>query len=58
MLREHAEVRNHSPRSCEVVVAVELAADFADVFAGIGGAAVGAACGFVAAYARRERSPQ
>jgi membrane associated rhomboid family serine protease len=38
-----------------VLIMLPLVEDFANVFAGLGGALVGAACGFVAAYARRER---
>ena len=38
-----------------VLILLPLVEDFANVFAGLGGALVGAACGFVASYARRER---
>ena len=40
-----------------VLILLPLVDDFANVFAGLGGAVVGAACGLVAAYARRERHP-
>ena len=39
-----------------VLIMLPLVEDFANVFAGLGGAVVGAACGLVAAYARRERA--
>jgi len=38
-----------------VLILLPLVEDFANVFAGLGGAAVGAACGLVASLARRER---
>ncbi|MDP9189610.1 MAG: rhomboid family intramembrane serine protease, partial [Actinomycetota bacterium] len=41
-----------------VLVLLPVADDFANVFAGLGGALVGAACGLAAAYARRERSTE
>ena len=41
-----------------VLIMLPLVEDFANVFAGLGGAIVGAACGMVAAYARRERAPR
>ena len=41
-----------------VLIMLPLVEDFANVFAGLGGALVGAACGLVAAYARRERAPR
>ena len=41
-----------------VLIMLPLVEDFANVFAGLGGAAVGAACGFVASLARRERSAE
>lgn len=40
-----------------VLILLPVVQDFADVFAGLGGALVGAACGLVAALARRERHP-
>ncbi|HET8975294.1 MAG TPA: rhomboid family intramembrane serine protease [Solirubrobacterales bacterium] len=40
-----------------VLIALPLVEDFANVFAGLGGALVGGACGFATAYARRERRP-
>jgi membrane associated rhomboid family serine protease len=61
-----AEVRGQPDEDVEVIGAAVAAAvlillplvdDWADVFAGLGGAAVGAACGFVASLARRERRP-
>jgi membrane associated rhomboid family serine protease len=61
-----AEVRSRPGEDVEVIGAAVAAAvlillplvdDFANVFAGLGGALVGAACGLVAAYARRERRP-
>jgi membrane associated rhomboid family serine protease len=60
------ELRAHPDDDVEVIGAAIAAAvlimlpvveDFADVFAGLSGALVGAACGFVAAFARRERRP-
>ena len=36
---------------------VPLVDDYANVFAGLAGALVGAGCGLAAAYARRERHP-
>ena len=41
-----------------VLIMLPLVEDFANVFAGLGGALVGAACGLAAAYARRERAPR
>ena len=38
-----------------VLIMLPLVEDFANVFAGLGGAVVGASCGLVAAWARRER---
>ncbi len=38
-----------------VLVLLPLVVDWADVFAGLAGALVGAACGFAAVFARRER---
>jgi len=61
-----AEVRAHPDEDVELIgVAVAAAVlillpvvdDFANVFAGLGGALVGAGCGLVAAMARRERRP-
>jgi membrane associated rhomboid family serine protease len=61
-----AEVRAHPGEDVEVIGAAVAAAvlillplvdDFANVFAGLGGAVVGAACGLVVAFARRERRP-
>jgi membrane associated rhomboid family serine protease len=61
-----AEVRSRPGEDVEVIGAAVAAAvlillpivdDWANVFAGLGGALVGAACGLVAAYARRERRP-
>jgi membrane associated rhomboid family serine protease len=61
-----AEVRGRPDEDVEVIGAAVAAAvlimlplvdDFANVFAGLGGALVGAACGLVAALARRERHP-
>lgn len=55
---EPAEVDVIGAGVCAIVlILLPVADDFANVFAGIGGALVGAACGFVAAYARRERRP-
>jgi membrane associated rhomboid family serine protease len=61
-----AEARSNPDEDVEVIGAAVAAAvlillplvdDFANVFAGLGGALVGAACGLVAVYARRERRP-
>ena len=61
-----AEVRSRPGEEVEVIGAAVAAAvlillplvdDFANVFAGLGGALVGAACGLVAVYVRRERHP-
>ena len=61
-----AEVRAHPDEDVELIGAAVAAAvlillplvdDFANVFAGLGGALVGAGCGLVAAMARRERRP-
>jgi hypothetical protein len=61
-----AEVRSRPGEDVEVIGAAVAAAvlivlplvdDFANVFAGLGGALVGAACGLVASFARRERRP-
>jgi ABC-type uncharacterized transport system permease subunit len=40
-----------------VLIMLPLVDDYANVFAGLGGAVVGAACGLVVAFARRERRP-
>jgi membrane associated rhomboid family serine protease len=40
-----------------VLVLLPVVVDWADVFAGLAGALVGVACGFAAAFARRERRP-
>ena len=61
-----AEVRSRPGEDVEVIGAAVAAAvlimlplvdDYANVFAGLGGALVGAACGLVVAFARRERRP-
>jgi membrane associated rhomboid family serine protease len=61
-----AEVRSRPGEDVEVIGATVAAAvlillplvdDYANVFAGLGGALVGAACGLAAAFARRERRP-
>jgi membrane associated rhomboid family serine protease len=61
-----AEVRSRPGEDVEVIGAAVAAAvlimlplvdDWANVFAGLGGAVVGAACGLVAILARRERHP-
>jgi membrane associated rhomboid family serine protease len=61
-----AEVRSLPNQDVEVIGAAVAAAvlillplvdDWANVFAGLGGALVGAACGLAAAFARRERRP-
>jgi membrane associated rhomboid family serine protease len=61
-----AEARAGSEQEAELIGAAVAAAvllllpvvvDWANVFAGIGGAAVGAACGLAATVARRPRSP-
>jgi membrane associated rhomboid family serine protease len=61
-----AEVRGHPDEDVEVIGAAVAAAvlimlplvdDFANVFAGLAGALVGAACGLGAVLARRERHP-
>jgi membrane associated rhomboid family serine protease len=61
-----AEVRADHSEDVEVIGAAVAAAvlillpvvdDWANVFAGLGGAVVGAACGLVAVLARRERRP-
>jgi membrane associated rhomboid family serine protease len=41
-----------------VLILLPLVEDFANVFAGLGGAAVGAACGYAASLVRRERSAE
>ena len=60
------EVRAHPDEDVEVIGAAVAAAvlillpvadDYANVFAGLGGALVGAGCGLAAAMARRERHP-
>ena len=65
MLRA-AEVRGRPDEDVEVIGAAVAAAvlimlplvdDWADVFAGLGGGLVGAACGLAASFARRERRP-
>lgn len=62
-----AELRAHPDEDTDVIgvaviagvlILLPLVEDFANVFAGLGGAAVGAACGFVASLARRERSTE
>lgn len=59
-----SEVRAHPDEDVELIGAAVAAAvlillplvdDYANVFAGLGGALVGAACGGVAAFSRRER---
>ena len=59
-----AEVRAHPDEDVELIGAAVAAAvlillpvvdDYANVFAGLGGALVGAGCGLIAAMARRER---
>lgn len=40
-----------------VLIMLPLVEDFANVFAGLGGAVVGAACGYAASLSRRQRSP-
>jgi membrane associated rhomboid family serine protease len=61
-----AEVRAHPDEDVELIGAAVAAAvlillplvdDYANVFAGLAGALVGAACGLAAAVARRERHP-
>jgi membrane associated rhomboid family serine protease len=61
-----AEVRSRPGEDAEVIGAAVAAAvlimlplvdDYANVFAGLGGAVVGAACGLVVAFAHRERRP-
>jgi membrane associated rhomboid family serine protease len=61
-----AEMRAHRDEDTEligaavaatVLIMLPLVEDFANVFAGLGGALVGAACGLVAALARREKTP-
>jgi membrane associated rhomboid family serine protease len=61
-----AEVRAHPDEDVELIGAAVAAAvlillplvdDYANVFAGLGGALVGAGCGLAAALARRERHP-
>jgi membrane associated rhomboid family serine protease len=61
-----AEVRGRPEEEVEVIGAAVAAAvlimlplvdDWANVFAGLGGGVVGAACGLAAAFARRERRP-
>lgn len=60
------ELRAHPEEDVEVIGAAVAAAvlimlplvdDYANVFAGLGGALVGAGCGLAAAFARRERRP-
>jgi membrane associated rhomboid family serine protease len=53
---EHVEVIGAAVAAA-VLILLPLVDDFANVFAGLAGAVVGAACGLVAAYARRERHP-
>jgi membrane associated rhomboid family serine protease len=43
--------------AASVLIMLPLVEDFANIFAGLGGAAVGAACGLAASLARREKSP-
>ena len=59
-----SEVRAHPDEDVEligvavaaaVLILLPLVDDYANVFAGLGGALVGAACGAVAAFSRRER---
>jgi membrane associated rhomboid family serine protease/DNA-directed RNA polymerase subunit RPC12/RpoP len=67
LVMRRAEVRHEEYGDGIDVIGVAVAAavlvllpafvDWASVFAGLGGAAVGAACGFVATLARRPRSP-
>ena len=61
-----AEARSRPGEDVEVIGAAVAAAvlimlplvdDYANVFAGLGGAVVGAACGLVAVFVRRERRP-
>ncbi|HET9120008.1 MAG TPA: rhomboid family intramembrane serine protease [Solirubrobacterales bacterium] len=61
-----SEVRAHPDEDVELIGAAVAAAvlillplvdDYANVFAGLAGAVVGAGCGLVAAYSRRERHP-
>lgn len=61
-----AELRAHPDEDVELVGAAVCAAvlimlplveDFANIFAGLGGALVGAGCAFAASRARRERTP-
>jgi membrane associated rhomboid family serine protease len=61
-----AEVRAHPGEEVELIGAAVAAAvlillplvdDYANVFAGLAGALVGAGCGFAAAMTRRERRP-
>lgn len=61
-----AEVRSRAGEDVEVIGAAVAAAvlillpvvdDYANVFAGLGGALVGAACGLIVTFARRERRP-
>ena len=49
--------RNRRGVCAVVLILLPVADDFANVFAGLAGGVVGAACGFVAAFARRERPP-
>ena len=60
------EVRTHPDEDVELIGAAVAAAvlillpvvdDYANVFAGLGGALVGAGCGLAAAMTRRERHP-
>jgi membrane associated rhomboid family serine protease len=53
-LDEHAEVIGAAVCAA-VLILLPLVEDFADVFAGLAGGAVGALCGLAASYARRER---
>jgi membrane associated rhomboid family serine protease len=56
---EPAEVDVIGAGVCAVVlILLPVVDDFANVFAGLGGGIVGAACGFVASFARRERSAE
>jgi membrane associated rhomboid family serine protease len=61
-----AEVRAHADEDVELIGAAVAAAvlillplvdDYANVFAGLAGAVVGAGCGLAAVFARRERRP-
>jgi membrane associated rhomboid family serine protease len=53
---EHVEVIGAAVAAA-VLIVLPLVDDYANVFAGLGGALVGAACGLVAVFVRRERRP-